>query len=236
MVDDSFCKVRDGKLEGSSQKIKMQRIYPHTVWIILGCCLSIIITYFVFRICIDQKSRLADRISVGAIFATFGSALATIFLTSLQKYYERIKENDRVFVEELVAPWKWKRWSFVKRQAHKVLFDEESSYYEQLTQAEIVFNTGAYELAVPFPTVLEDFFDLPIWKKWRQMNSRRKDYEKMVIHNCKGDVGSTLTAWDCIYDSYRTILKYRIIHVLLYASCSLIVSSLVFSFVVRRFF
>lgn len=188
-------------------------------------------TYMIFIQCISQERRLSDTIALGSIFATFGSSLVAVFSLTMGSTYDRFLSNINTLFKELDPEKAWFRWAFIKRKSHQILYNGEYAYQE-LTNAKIYFDVGSHKIDMFLPTIKEDFFDLPNWKSWGQMLLNARDYEHYVLNNCM-DPAIPLMVWDCVWDNFCVILKYKFAKILVLLGDALIISSVFWSFAYR---
>lgn len=180
----------------------------HQIIYIIIILIAFFTTYWVFIKCINNKNDLSQTIALGSIFATFGSSIVAIFSLYMGTVYDRFLSNMMVMFRQIEPGKEWQRWAFIKRKSHQVLFNGQSAY-QVLTNAEIEFNVGSHNVKLYIPTIKEDFFDLPNWKAWLMMKKEAKNYESYVL-NKSDNPANALMMWDCIYDNFCSIVKYKI--------------------------
>lgn len=208
------------------KKIKHLRLY-HIIYFI--CFLScILITFFVFKLCISNKSNLSDTIALGSIFATFGSAIVSVFSITLSNVYEHFCCNINILFKELCPQNEWHRWPFIKRESHSTLYNKELTY-QILENSKITFNVGSHNISIFLPTVREDFFDLPNWRSLKTMLSEAKNYESYIINNIR-DSATSLMIWDCVLDNFKSIALYKLSKLMIVIGGSFIFASFIFAF------
>ncbi|MGN0383095.1 MAG: hypothetical protein ACI4DS_02405 [Eubacterium sp.] len=208
------------------KKITHLRLY-HIIYFI--CFLScILITFFVFKLCISNKSDLSDTIALGSIFATFGSAIVSVFSITLSNVYEHFCCNINILFKELCPQNEWHRWPFIKRESHSTLYNKELTY-QILENSKITFNVGSHNISIFLPTVREDFFDLPNWRSLKTMLSEAKNYESYIINNIR-DSATSLMIWDCVLDNFKSIALYKLSKLMIVIGGSFIFASFIFAF------
>lgn len=190
---------------------------------------AFLFTYLVFIQCISPKKKLSDTIALGSIFATFGSSLVAVFSLIMGSTYDRFLSNINILFQKLEPEKAWYRWAFIKRKSHQILYNREYAYQE-LTNAKIYFNVGSHKIDMFLPTIKEDFFDLPNWKSWNQMRQYARDYEHYILNKCI-EPAIPLMIWDCVWDNFCVIIKYKFARILVLLGDALIISSVFWSFV-----
>lgn len=76
----NFYQVISGNIEGSkTEKSYLIEKYKFLLVLfqVISICLAMLFTYKIFTICISEKN-LENTISLGSIFATFGSAIVAV--------------------------------------------------------------------------------------------------------------------------------------------------------------
>ena len=228
-LNEAF-KIQAGSVTkyASKEKKKIKRIHLyHIIYFI--CFLScIIITYFIFKLCITDKNSLSDTIALGSIFATFGSAIISVFSITMSNIYERFCCNTNILFKELCPENEWHRWPFIKRESHSTLYNNELTY-QILKNLEITFNVGSHPMSIFLPTIREDFYDLPNWNSLKNMLLESKNYESYVLNNIP-DSANSLMVWDCVLDNFKSIAIYKLAKLLIVIGGSFIFSSIIFAF------
>lgn len=212
----------------AQERKKVKRIYLYHVIYVVSFIISFVITFWVFKKCITDKQILSNTISLGSIFATFGSAIVSIFTITLSNIYERFCFNTEILFNELCPEHKWYRWPFIKREAHSSLYNNELTY-QKLENAKITFNVGSHPLHIFLPTIREDFYDLPNWRNLISMLLKSKDYESYVLNNLSSPANSLLI-WDCVLDNFKSIAIYKISKFMIIVGESFIISSIFYAF------
>lgn len=208
------------------KKIKHIKLYHIVYFFAFVSC--IFITYLIFKSCISDKNNLQNTISLGSIFATFGSAIISVFSITMANIYDRFCCNINILFKELCPENEWHRWPFIKRESHSTLYNNELSY-QILENLEITFNVGSHPLSIFLPTIREDFYDLPNWISLRSMLSESKNYESYVLNNFS-DSATSLMVWDCVVDNFKSIAIYKLSKLLIVIGGAFIFSSIVFAF------
>jgi hypothetical protein len=166
-----------------------------------------------------KYSDLVSLLSVGAMLATFGSAISTIGLISQNNLYERIKTNISILEIDIrkISGNSWRRWPFLPRFSKNKLLDN-SEQQLVLKNPKIPFNVGTHTVNIDMPTVQEDFFDLPLLRNYLTLFRYKKSMATVILTRKDNYIanGTNLTRFDeylaylCIYDMWKSILKFRI--------------------------
>ncbi len=215
----------------TTDKVHVRKIqYYHYIYAAL-IVVAVITTFLVFKLCIKDKNNLSDTIALGSIFATFGSSIVAIFSLTMSSCYDHFLSNIYVLFRQLEPGKEWQRWAFIKRKSHNVLFNGENAYQE-LKNATVTFDVGSHNIEVNIPTIKEDFFDLPNWKHWKMMHKSARDYESTVLTKNENPA-QALMVWDCIYNNYCSIIKYKLAKAIVILGEAYIISSILWAFCYR---
>ena len=199
-----------------AEKEKTNHLRIHYGAIIFLYLFTAFVTFKIISLAEAQKN-LVTLLSTGAILATFGSAIGSIGLIWQNDLLERIRLNvDILFQDILKQESPWRRWPFLPRAGKRKLLDG-SSHHVTLSNPQIPFDVGTHVIKVKLPTVLEDFFDLALfknyWPLFRFRNSAHTVYRRKPKDQKSGDTGLTPSdeymAYECMYDTWKAIFKYR---------------------------
>lgn len=199
--------------------------------------LPFIITYFIFDSCIDKSDlNLANTISLGAIFATFGSAIISIIVLLQSDKSNRILSNVDILFSDILHEEKWTRWPFIKRYDAYTLLDGEITS-NILKNPYIIFNVGSHDIDIPIPTTQEDFYDLPSFHIFKQMKIYSNHFKTNIINrpdtisdNHFSDIGDYYWAWNCLYDIWKNVMYFKVNKLIVSLGFSIIISSFIYSF------
>ena len=148
---------------------------------------------------------LSDSITTGALFATFGSAVISVFTLSTSRQLNFFYENLGILREDLAIEEpqsaQWKRWPFLPRIGKLSLSGKIQ--YTALNNASICFQMSDKQMAFPFPTGLADFWELHVLRSFLRMKWYRRTYLKYL--ESVGAIREYL-AWDCVSATYKNIL------------------------------
>lgn len=166
----------------------------------------------------ESQSTFVVLLSSGAILATFGSAIGAIGLIWQTDLHERIRLNvDILYRDILKQESSWRRWPFLPRSDKRRHINGEL-HELTLSNPAVPLDVGTHVISIHLPTVMEDYFDLPLfanfWPLFRFRRSahtvfgRKKNDEKTV------ETGLTPSdeymAYECMLDIWSAILKFRI--------------------------
>jgi len=193
--------------------------------------LTMYITLIIYEKCIPTIS-LTECIPLGSIFATFGSALISVFSIYNDKQYSLFHENLEILRGQIPDLHSWQRWPFLKRYSKDGLSILHSNYYI-LSNPQITFELNNKSITVPIPSCTADFKDLPITYNKRKMVCFRKQYSNLIydMYNMKQE---DLIIFDCVLAIYKNIIQYKIGTVIIWTGAEFIFSSILFSFFYRQ--
>lgn len=235
------CNINGGALEQQEQtagKYFLHKIvlYGRRVFLYsMALIFSYMITEYVFSTCIIPDDlhntagiSLSDCISLGSIFATFGSAvIAVLSLTSssqISSFEQKLAVLRSQFSTYDIS--KWIRWDFLPRQSRERIQKGQYKYYK-LVNATLCFEMETQTLSLPIPTVRKDFHDLPIFSALWKMRRFKSAYSA-YIHKRK--CISDFLVWDCLFSMYRNIILYRISEFFVWVGATFVINSIVFAF------
>ena len=179
--------------------------------------LAIVIAWSALRLPEAQKDLVA-LLSTGAIFATFGSAISTIGGIWERDLLERVRLNIDIFYKDILKQESpWRRWPFLPRFGKRKLLDG-STHVGTLANPAVPLNVGTHVITVTLPTVLEDFFDLPLRKNILELARFRAAAATYYGNQSQGSLdektgmkpGEAYMAYECLHDIWRSILHFRL--------------------------
>lgn len=166
----------------------------------------------------EAQKDLVSLLSTGAILATFGSAIGAIGLIWQNDLLERVRINvDILYRDILKQETPWRRWPFLARCSRQKLLNGDS-FQQELNNPKISLDVGTHVIKIDLPTVVEDFFDLPLIKNYSQLWRYRKAAYTVLGRNDKhrtnADTGLTPSdghmAYECMFDIWRSIFRFRL--------------------------
>ncbi|GCD12987.1 hypothetical protein [Clostridium tagluense] len=201
---------------------------------IFNVCIYLIgmfISFLVFAIT-NTPLDYIGLLSQGAILATFGSGLITVADILERDKLERVKQNHKIFYDiNKVEPWI--RWPFIPRKQSEKLLNNHS-LITVLENPEKEFDVGTHTIFIKLPTVLEDLFDLPIFRQLVKMSRYQKAF-KTKYDRDKNDISLSVTKKEevhisylsflCMYDSIKSACSFRLARLLKHLSIAIILGS-----------
>lgn len=201
---------------------------------LFGSCLA---TYAVYSRCISPVATpdgsvmipLSDSISVGALFATFASAVIGVFTLFATQHLELFYENLTILWQDLASEelsnMNWKRWPFLPRMGKLPFLGKKR--FSGVNNASICFTTIRSKEFFLLPSTLADFQELPILRSFLRMKLRRKSY---LNYLSVAGLIDEYPAWDCLCAIYKSILLYRFSYFCIWIAACFILHSIMFSF------
>lgn len=212
--------------------VHLRRILLYMI-IFAGC---FAITGYIFVNCIEinfsdqgiYQIKLNDCISLGSIFATFGSAIISFLsLTSthqLSGFQEKISVLNERFAKTEFS--NWKRWDFLPRFSREHLINGKYQYFV-LKNPELRFYMGNQTIEIPIPSVKQDFKDLPVLRSWFKMHRKRKFYLSYIQTQSHM---ADFFIWDCLMTLYQNIIIYKLSQLGIWIGTSYIINSFIYAF------
>lgn len=200
-------------------------------WII-SLILTMYLTLVVYKKCIIEIS-LSECIPLGSIFATFGSAVISVFSIYCGGQSSLFQENLAILRAEISDLHSWQRWPFLKRYTKEKLSFFHSNYYI-LLNPQITFTTNATSLTVPIPSCTADFKDLPVVVNAMKMIFFRRCYSKHIYSMRNTKQQTDLFIFDCVLMIYKNIIRYRGAALIMWIGAEFILSSIIFSFFYKQ--
>lgn len=193
---------------------------------------SFFITFYIFRNCIseipkDIFSNLEPSISLGAIFATFGSAVVAIYSLYCNEQLRKFHETLTTLQTSLLETVSWTRWQFLKR--YHVVKHLRQYYCYCLINPSIVFQNDKERLKLFLPYDKEDFYELPVFLSYCKILRFRKKYFRNIYNFQQMSFQSELILLDCLSCLYRNIINYKKGRFFLVIGCFFIFNSILFS-------
>lgn len=166
----------------------------------------------------ESQADLVTLLSSGAILATFGSAIGAIGLIWQTDLHERVRLNvDILYRDILKQDTPWRRWPFLPRSAKRKLLNGDR-HEVTLRNPEVPLDVGTHILKTHLPTVMEDYFDLPLvknfWPLLRFRSSAHTVFGRKNKDEKNPETGLTPSdeymAFECMLDIWSAIFKFRI--------------------------
>lgn len=193
---------------------------------------TFIFTYYIFLICIpeipeDIFSNLEPTISLGAIFATFGSAVVAIYSLYCNEQLRKFHEVLDTLQKSLLKNISWTRWQFLKR--YHIVRHLHQYYCYCLVNPSITFHYNEENLCLYLPYIKEDFYDFPIFFSYCKILCFRKKCFLNLDNFQQMNFQSELMLLNCLLYLYRNIINYKKGISLLVIGCFFIFNSILFS-------
>lgn len=233
--------VKEGKLHLNNNRksritvcvMRMLR-FSRFLMIIFTFALTMYLTYVIFQQCITEAT-LNNCIPLGAIFATFGSAVISALSLYCSKQNDFFQENLLALHEQIPGMSSWKRWPFQKRYDRERTGLWKFNYYT-LKNPQIIFQSGSHSLTVPLPTCLADFYDLPILAGTVKMICFYKYFSNAVFQVKDMKQPDDIFVFHCTLMIYRNIIRYKAGAFLMLIGSEFVLASIIFSFFYQTLF
>ena len=181
----------------------------------------------------EARESLITILASGAILATFGSALCTLCSMWERDLLDRVKTNIDIFYVDIAkVEEKWRRWPFLPRSARRRQIDE-TFHNSTLQNPQIPIDVGSHVVTVELPTVLDDFFDLSIKSNYGKLRKNRSAASVAWTRREKEEVSPETgmtpfnehMAFECMYDIWSSIFRFRVARYVTHFGSGLIVFS-----------
>lgn len=210
-------------------------LLTHRVVTVLLYAIAFGISHYVLTLSYEEKnSTLLLVVSTGAILATFGSALSSIGGVWERDLHDRVLTNIDILYVDILKQKKWRRWPFLARTSTTKNLDGKK-IEQNLENAKLPLNVGTHHIEVDLPTVLEDFFDLPVIKNTYKIIRFRiaasttllKGKDVRVDTATGLDASDEFMAYQCIYSAWVSVFKFRCFRYLVHFGSALTISGTV---------
>lgn len=198
------------------------------IFVVGSLLFTLYLTLTIYEKCIIRVS-LSECIPLGSIFATFGSAVISVFTIYCGNQNNLFQENLVILRNQISELHSWQRWPFLKRYLIKKISFLHSNYYI-LLNPQITFKTKTRNLTVSIPSCIADFKDLPIVVNVIKISFFHKHYSKFIYNQCDTNGQTDLFILDCILMIYKNIIRYKVGTVIIWIGAEFIFSSIIFSF------
>lgn len=178
-----------------------------------------------------SSAGVITLLSTGAILATFGSAIGSLGGVWERDLLERIQTNlDILHRSVLKDDTPWRRWPFLPRR-DKRSAGKNTTMELTLRNPPLPLNVGTRTLQPLLPTVLEDFFDLPLFANLLPLLRHRVDAHDAMLG--RGDDVQQLNglggfeaycAFECCRDVWLSIAKFRTARYVIHAGAALTIT------------
>ncbi|MDE7277210.1 MAG: hypothetical protein K2N98_10225 [Lachnospiraceae bacterium] len=196
--------------------------------ILLTFGLTMYLTYIIFRECITEIT-LNNCIPLGAIFATFGSAVISVLSLYCNRQINLFQENLSALHEQIPEMTSWKRWPFLKRHGWESAGWRKVNFYT-LKNPQLIFKCGERCLTMELPTCSADFYDLPIAIGIIRMLGFYRYFSKAAFQLKNEEQQKDLLVFYCALMIYRNIFRYKAGTFLMLIGSEFVLASIIFSF------
>lgn len=222
-------------VEGGWYTLPLKKgIYKYILWIcfriikilwniniIIG---SFFITLWIFRGCI-KGNTLNEMISLGAVFATFGSAAISIFSLNCNEQINHFQNNLSILQNNLIKTEKWNRWRFLKK------IEKRELGFCEVKTPQIHFYKQSRKLSIPIPTDISDFKDISAgWYYLHFLFFSHSYFTHLSIEMSSPKEAEAYLIFRCLKDIYQSILYFKVSNFFIWVGSGFILSSVIFSF------
>lgn len=192
-------------------------------------CISFFITYIVFGNCIEEN-KLSDMIALGAVFATFGSAVISVSSLYCSQMMSNFQNNLGILQIKLISSNTWVRWNFLSRIKKQRIGWLKYKFYV-LKNPQICFETDYEKIRIPIPTDISDFQDISVGWYYLQLVIFSKLFFSLEMHKLNQDGVTEITLiYHCIKSIYKNVLCYELGKFSIWIGGGFILSSIILSF------
>jgi len=227
-LNDANVKLKRGKFNIFGELRTFAHILRRMFLKIVVLLFTFILTWMVFDLNI-QDGGLTDNIALGAIFATLGSAIVSVFTLFCGEQYSQFDDNSKIFQEQLIGVANWRRWPFVKRK-RKYRISRTQYEIQTLENPSITFFDSTWRITIPLPASKADFYELSILIYFIKLKCNRKKYRSILDEQRSPDAIKEILLWDCLTSIYSNIVLYRSGKFFSLLGGSFVFSSIFFSF------
>lgn len=185
----------------------------------------------------DARLNVVTLLSTGAILATFGAAIGSLGAVWERDLLERVQLNIDILYQDIIEQSEqWRRWPFLPRFRLRKMLDA-TKHQITLQNPTLPLDVGTHIIRPHVPTVLEDFFDLPLWAnvypliRYRRaaqtlMGRRKKD---LVSDQTGLTASAEHMAYECLHDTWLSILKFRVARYVIHFGAALTIFGSLFT-------
>lgn len=208
--------------------LELKNLFNQIKWLLSISVVFVLVcfvTWIIYKKCIIEL-KLDQTISLGAVFATLGSAMVSVLSLVCNEQYEQFMDNVRILEISLFKKEKWERWPFVKRM-QKIKISSGEYYYYILYNPSIIFISEKWKLEISLPSGKNDFRELPVYRALFRLIRNKKKYNLMLVN--QNEMKDKLI-WECLTRIYVNILIYQWSKMIVWIGSCFIFSSIFFSF------
>jgi len=200
----------------------------NTIYRFLIILLTFFATMEVYELCIVDLT-LENTITLGAVFATIGSAIVSVVSLFCGEQFNQFNANIKILQNQLIQKDDWERWPFVKRISRSKTPTGEYEY-QILKNPHIIFKGPSWEKKIFLPSSKTDFKELPVYRTFYALKRNRALYRKLLTMYSDPNVVKEILLWDCLTDAYKNITLYKAGGILIWFGWGLVANSFIFSF------
>lgn len=193
------------------------------LWRLGAIVVAFFITLWIFRGCI-KNNTLNEMISLGAIFATFGSAAISIFSLNCNEQINHFQNNLSVLQISLIKTEKWNRWRFLKK------IEKRKPGFCEVKTPQIHFYKQSRKISIPIPTDLSDFGDMSVcWYYFYFLFFSQSYFTYLSVEIPSQQEADAFLVFRCLKDIYQSILCFKVSNFFIWVGSGFILSSVAFS-------
>jgi hypothetical protein len=226
-MNDAKILLKSGKIEYRNDFFVVINSFSRLLCRLLFFSFAFIATWKIFDLYIEE-TIIANTITLGAIFATLGSVIVSVFTLYCSEQYNQFSDNSKILYEKLIGSTNWERWPFVKRIS-RYKIDKKQYESHILENPSIVFFGSVWSITIPLPASKADFYELPIYRLLFQLKRNRIIYRRILSLHQPPDALKELLLWDCLIGLYKNITLYRFGKAFLWFGGCFVFNSILFS-------
>lgn len=191
--------------------------------------LCVFFTYTIYKLYISEIS-LENTITIGALLSTLGSSIISATSNTCGNQLRCFEDNLKAIQQrQEMFDAKWEHRPFYKRiSRHKYSKDEYE--YCFLENPKIAFSAHTWNKVIPIPSSKEDFYELPILRNFFVLKKCRKHYRIAISLHAQKETLEEILVWDNLTDIYKNILSYKLAYSFSLLGWSILINSIMFSF------
>lgn len=220
---------KKGKRFNTQYAIFVSKNIIRKIVLFLVFLLCVYFTYTIYKLYVSETS-VENTITIGALLSTLGSSIISAASNSCNKNLLYFEDNLEIMQQrQEMFDAKWAHRPFYKRiSRHKYSKDEYE--YCFLENPKIVFSAHTWNKQVAIPSSIVDFHELPILRNYLILKMYRKLYRKAISLHQKKEILEEILVWDNLTDIYKNILNYKLSNLFSILGWSILINSIIFSF------
>lgn len=228
-IQKATISYKKGKKFNLQYSILIFKKIMRKIYVILIFLFCVLFTYIIYKFYINDIS-LENTITIGALLSTLGSSIISVAsyacnenLRCFEDNFKNMQKNQEFFDA------KWERRPFYKRIS-KYKYTKNEYEYCFLENPMIVFSAHMWNKRISIPSSREDFYELPIIRNYLTLRKNRKYYRIAISLYQNKEALEDILVWDNLTDMYKNILRYKLFHIFSTFGWSLLINSIIFSF------